>query len=704
MRNTLVKQQLLGFYRSHFFFLPLLGLLTGYLVFAFLLGSEIAIDYWSVWVWVVPVILLFSTLVWAIIQYRKRKEDSSTWIYRWIRSTIIYLLHVCIGAWVLPPELPSNRLGEVAVEPEFLQGLDSGHFVVVDCVDSVSKEARINGRFWVKITRWRKDSEPWVGPFDRCVMPISVLSEFEFSGIPEDTDWRTIFGSKGYYGRLTWPIKRQEDDQGFRGMVAESDGFRWIGAEGNTGNAWRMDHRDLEIGWKDYLSRNGLFDLRLRCLDWMKTQLHKHLSLKSSSMAIALLIGETREVDSETVKAFGVGGLMHVLAVSGMHVALVMGAILWVITGFGSWPRPNKVSLLVLMVMGWFYAILTGGSAAVVRAMLSASWMWLAKYWVRKRVSSLHVWLGCAYVQLLLQPYSMYNLGFVLSYLAVLSLLIFYPILRDFWLMKTENFRSESRMGRWMSRVVGAKRMDAGWQLLLGSVAMNIAATLFTFPLIMCGFGTFPVWFLPVNLLLVPLFTILLYGALIVLLLGWIPVVGNGLGTVVDRLFSWVLGKLLFVLDLPFSQLFSYDWEWVSACFVFVLIAWISWCLWLEVRFGNRVGTLWLISMGLILATGFWIEQNRVRWVGSNEYFKGKLGGKEFWAYKRKEILVITVRKKEWLGESGGYRERRKDSDSTWLIRWGRTVENRRKWESRLEKSTEKYRIQRGIEVVKVRW
>ena len=97
--------------------------------------------------------------------------------------------------------------------------------------------------------------------------------------------------------------------------------------------------------------------------------------------------------------------------------------------------------------------------------------------------------LGCAYVQLLIQPYSMYNLGFVLSYLAVLSLLIFYPILRDFWWMKTETFRAESSVHQWFHRVIGAKKMDAGWQLLLGSVAMNIAATLFTFPLIMCGFG-----------------------------------------------------------------------------------------------------------------------------------------------------------------------------------------------------------------------
>ena len=690
MRNILVKQQLLGFYRSHFFLLPLLGLLTGYLLFALLLSRDFTQGFRLVWICLVPA-LLFSVLIWTIIQYRKRKEDSITWIYRWFRSTFIYLLNVWIGGWVLPPELPSNRFEELVKSYDLFRASESEGSIAIDCVDSVSKEARVNGRFWVKITRWRNDSEPWVGPFHRCVMPISVLSEFEFSGIPEDTDWRTIFGSKGYYGRLTWPKRKPQNLE--------------VGAGSGAGGVLAFDSLKLGGGdWKDYLSMNGLMDLRLRCLDWMKTQLHQHLSLKSSSMAIALLIGETREVDSETVKAFGVGGLMHVLAVSGMHVALVMGAILWVFTGFGSLPRPNKALLLVMMIIGWFYAILTGGSAAVVRAMLSASWMWLAKYWVRKRVSSLHVWLGCAYVQLLIQPYSMYNLGFVLSYLAVLSLLIFYPILRDFWWMKTETFRAESSFHQWFHRVIGAKKMDAGWQLLLGSVAMNIAATLFTFPLIMCGFGAFPVWFLPVNLLLVPLFTILLYAALVVLIFGWIPLLGSGLGRVVDWLYAWVMRKLLLVLDLPMSQLFSTDWDWVAVCFVFILIAWICWCLWLEVRFGNRVEMLWVVSMGLILATGFWIEQNRRRWVDRSDYFEGKLGGKEFWAYKRKGNLVITVKRKEWLRVKSGRSKRRNDSDSALLVRWGRTVETRKKWESKLAKSLEKYRIQRGIEVVKVRW
>jgi hypothetical protein len=113
---------------------------------------------------------------------------------------------------------------------------------------------------------------------------------------------------------------------------------------------------------------------------------------------------------------------------------------------------------------------------------------------------------------------------------------------------------------------------------------------------------------------------------------------------------------------------------------------------------------LWVVSMGLILSTGFWIEQNRRRWVDRSDYFEGKLGGKEFWAYKRKGNLVITVKRKEWLREKSGYRERRNDSDSAWLVRWGRTVETRKKWESKLAKSLGKYRIQREIEVVKVRW
>lgn len=749
MRNLLVYQHLLGFFRSHFFFLPLLGLLSGYAVFAWLPEYSTLGNQPSISIWAVLFLVLSAGVLGVLLAIYFRGVSFSTRVHRGFRSWCIYCLNVGLGYWVLPPQLPSYRIWEVFERGRVEQVWGTSDWMVVDCVDSVAKEARVNGKFWVKVTRWRKDSEPWLGPLKQWVMPRSALSEFEHSGIPEDTDWPMIFGSKGYYGRLTWPIKRSgysaaigvvkptaTEEQAFDsvlqlgGGMIEKQAVRDTTAGAVQLGAFRVAERFgllgnyVSMGWSKYLSRNGLLDLRLRCLDWLRDQLRGRLSPQAAAMAIALLVGETKEVDSETVKAFGVGGLMHVLAVSGMHVALVMGAILWVFTGFGRTPRPTKVALLILMVIGWFYTVLTGGSAAVVRAMLSASWMWLAKYWVGKRVSSLHVWLGCAYIQLLLQPYSIYNLGFVLSYLAVLSLLIFYPVLRDFWLMRTENFRGESRVERWMRYWIGAKKMDAGWQLLLGSVAMNVAATLFTFPLIMGGFGTFPVWFLPVNLLLVPLFTILLYAALIVLIFGWIPLLGNGLGMVVDRLYSWVLGKLLLVLELPFSQLFSYHWDWVAAGLVFLLIVWVCWCLWLEVRFGNRVSQLWTVALALILVTGVWIEVQRMRWAATDDYFSGRLVGKEFWGYKRKETLVISVKRKVWTGEkrySGGVGSRGSVGvgDGGWdsanlsgkgwerdvgLKRWERTLANRNRWERRLGLRLEKYRLKRGVERVRVRW
>ena len=126
-----------------------------------------------------------------------------------------------------------------------------------------------------------------------------------------------------------------------------------------------------------------------------------------------------------------------------------------------------------------------------------------------------------------------------------------------------QGFRTDITLGigsnRWNIGLVLHKFRLLVYRHLLDGIAMNLSATAFTFPLVVMTFGAFPVWFLPVNLLLVPMYSLLLYVALLVLLMGWLPAVGPLFSEVVSLVFGWTNRLVLKVLELPMSQWFSTD-------------------------------------------------------------------------------------------------------------------------------------------------
>lgn len=692
MQQRSIRQRFLGFFRSHHFAIPLLGLLLGF-------GC-----YWYKWVRVVfGLVYLFGIgfcgLLWSR-SFRKNPNklelvgvlgglqlslSNAKFFWRW---AVVFGIHVLLGCWLYSPRLPSDQ---------WPQGLSFGREGIwVDAVDSVKKTARINGEFWVRINRREGSSAKWIGPERVVFVEESRLHGFQRSGIPEDVDWPTVFGSMGYVGSLQWP-----------------NGEETLGLTHPSYTVWGRC-----ISWK------------LACLERIRQVFEKGLSPPSASMAMALLTGNTEGVEEQTVQAFGLGGLMHVLAVSGMHVALVMGSLMALCTGFGSRRKPNFVALLGLLGLGWFYVLLTGGSAAVVRAMLSATWTWLGRYGLDRRVSPMHVWSGCAYFQLLMGPYQIYNVGFLLSNAAVLSIVMLYPLVR-IWLLGF--VPKKNIQARWNSSNLpefshgGIKNwVVVVWQmfrdiriylctLLVESTAMNVSVTAFTFPLIMQVFGAFPVWFLPVNLVLVPMYSLLLYGSMLVLILSGIPGMNTGVSNGVDGLFGWVNRAVLQVLELPMPQWFSVDWNTASVMLVFMGLGFFQVWIWLRLRFyrgsvwHKEIRWLW-VAVGLWLAAGMemeWAHRNRME---QPCYFQGEIRGRRFWGVKQQKELIVTlfpvnrvkegddrVKNRNWVQRGRGF------------YRYGellkrRRIEFRTGWELELKRRMGKFCRKWGVKRVRIRW
>lgn len=490
-----------NFVRSHTFFVPLVGLLLG-MLFWCVFG-----DAGSGLTWILAAILVAVGFYSLFITKRKSCKPNYLLLAK-LRFWQVGMLHVFMGYYLFPPKLPSI--------PVAIKKLNYVDLVVVDPLNHV---VMVEDRYFCKcsLDTGIMKRDLYLGM--QLEIPSKCVKNYQFSGIPGDVNWPMVMGSLGYSGIV---------------RLNSKNAIKYL--------------PDKESLW--------VFEAKFRVLYWCKERLFHHFESEKAGLLWAMLFGDKTYLNQVYIKQFNTGGLMHALAVSGMHISLILGVLFWVFSGFGSRASPSKVSLIFIVVLGWFYAMMAGSGAAIIRAILSASWLWVGKYFFFRKVSALHVWFGTAYVQLLICPYLIFQAGFLLSYLAVLGLLVLYPLLKMIW----------ASSNNWVLNYLG------------DTMALNVSATLFTLPLILGLFHTFPLWFLLGNLILLPLLSGLVYLSIMSLLLIDFGCLGDlvvGVTQLLLQMMDNVLG-LLECLPLPFIM--GYDWDGFTLLLLFVWL--VILCLW----------------------------------------------------------------------------------------------------------------------------
>ena len=246
-------------------------------------------------------------------------------------------------------------------------------------------------------------------------------------------------------------------------------------------------------------------------LKFLPQQIQKHLQQKitryipdSSSVAIlsALLLGETSLLTKETTSDYSVAGVVHILAVSGMHVALIYELILFILKLFLRKKR-KWLTFVLAMTLLWGYGAITGFSASVVRACCMFSFFVITDCFLLSR-NTANTIAGSTILILYFQPYLIFNLGFLLSLTAVLGIVVIYPLIMR--VCYTEN-----RIGYY----------------LISSTSITLSATLTTLPITLYIFHSFPTYFIIANLILVPWSTLIMYLGIAFMFLSEIPIIGN---------------------------------------------------------------------------------------------------------------------------------------------------------------------------------
>lgn len=241
-----------------------------------------------------------------------------------------------------------------------------------------------------------------------------------------------------------------------------------------------------------------------RCSESIENKLMQLFPKRTAGIIASLLIGTRGGLEKADAEAFARTGTIHVLAVSGMHVTLICSTLSWLLSFGKVKSRKRQWRSAIIIVLIWIYTYITGLSPSIVRAALMFSIAEAGIAFLKTKGNLLNAVFTAMFLQLVYDPLVLFDVGFQLSYLAVLGIVFFNEPLKGIW----------RPYNRYLNLI---------WQ----SALISIVATLATLPVILLVFKTFPVWFVLANLLIVPLSSLLIYLGIAALIVYTVPILGN---------------------------------------------------------------------------------------------------------------------------------------------------------------------------------
>jgi competence protein ComEC len=335
------------------------------------------------------------------------------------------------------------------------------------------------------------------------------------------------------------------------------------------------------------------FSFQRLAFNWRSSILNRFhddvLKADEKQVASALLLGDRSEMNSELLKEYSSGGIIHILAVSGLHVGLIYQLCIWFFKYF-KFLKKKRIDMLLIITILWVYASITGLSPSVNRAVCMFTLLSFSDF-LNRKVSPFNILSSAAFILLLIKPNAIFDMGFQLSFAAVWGILSARPILDS---LKTIGRKSAS--------------------FILTPIIISIVAQIATAPFSLYAFGTFPTWFLPANIIAVPLSTILTYLGIAALMFSKIPILGNGLMI----LFSFGIRTLnnwaQFISSLPYSQLSNLKISFFELL-CFSVSVYILFNLFKKRSSKNYI--LFLCSLLLGVSSGYFTSNAGINTVGS---------------------------------------------------------------------------------------
>ena len=243
----------------------------------------------------------------------------------------------------------------------------------------------------------------------------------------------------------------------------------------------------------------------------------------------ALSLGYKDELSSELKHAYSSAGAMHVLAVSGLHVGIVYGLLTFLLSILIPFKRLIVLKSIIILLCLWLYAFLAGLSPSILRATTMLSFI-IVGITIKRESSIYNNIAASAFLLLFLNPFIIMQVGFQLSYLAVIGIIYYQPKIYN--ILKIKNYL-----------------LDKIWVITSVSLAAQIA----TFPLSLLYFHQFPVYFIFSNLIVIPAAFIVLVSVLSLLLFQFLTPMYLLVGKAINQTVYYINYIVSYIDEMPFS-------------------------------------------------------------------------------------------------------------------------------------------------------
>ncbi len=275
------------------------------------------------------------------------------------------------------------------------------------------------------------------------------------------------------------------------------------------------------------------FTIRLKCIrEKILNRFAERGDGEWRGLFLGIIIGDKRFINNDTKSAFASTGTLHIMSVSGMHVSFFYLFLSFLLSFLGRSRSSEVVKAVLISSILWFYCAVVGFSPSCTRAVLMVTLLMISRIISRKSFT-LNTLCASALIITIFSPESLFDIGFQLSYAALLSIIFINPKL-------SQLLPSKNRYIKWM------------WGILSLSISCSIGTSLITLSL----YGFFPFYFMISNIILIPLTASVIYLSATALIMQ----ITIGEGDIIMTLISRILSAMIRVADkidsLPFSKIY----------------------------------------------------------------------------------------------------------------------------------------------------
>ncbi|MBQ8221799.1 MAG: ComEC family competence protein [Bacteroidales bacterium] len=281
----------------------------------------------------------------------------------------------------------------------------------------------------------------------------------------------------------------------------------------------------------DYNRTNKIYELSYRIRDFLlETMQRLGINGDEYAVASAILLGYDDSLPLDLRQQYVAAGAMHILCVSGLHVGVVFMVFSYILMFLNDRKRiQSVVKQLLLLLLVWFYALLAGLAPSILRSTIMISFVIIGNIINRKGVL-LNSLAASAFILLCFKPSNLFDVGFLLSYLAVVGIVVLQkPISKMFY----SKYKIVNKI----------------WEITSVTIAAQIATT----PFSIYYFHQFPVYFWLSNLFMTPISSVVIIGGMIMLLIFFLPFVNELVAFCVSKMISIMNYGIAWIESLPHS-------------------------------------------------------------------------------------------------------------------------------------------------------